>query len=241
MASDPQAAAAGEGLRSCYPCRGVDLAQARACEQVVFGRRFGNSPDELAHEYGPFESATTFGAVFAMDGTAVGAVRLIRPGPEPVKTLHDAGGPLWNVRTDGIDESVGLHVSGTWDVASFGVDSVVAGRGRRVTERLLGVMFGAFWDNQATSFVAMLDSRARRALEARGVRMLDLPGARPAPYLGSHSTVPVFRHLADLHAEHARRFPQTHHDVFHRRGPDGPPKDGDGPCSWVPSIPLAPS
>ena len=65
MASDRAAPAAGAHLRASYPCVGIDLAQARACEQAVFGRRFGNSAEEMAHEYGPFEDSTTFGAVFA--------------------------------------------------------------------------------------------------------------------------------------------------------------------------------
>jgi hypothetical protein len=72
-----------------------------------------------------------------------------------------------------------------------------------------------------TSFVAMLDSGARRAFEQLGVRMLDLPGARPAPYLGSSSTVPVHRLVAALHDEHRARFPGLHDPVFHGRGIPG--------------------
>jgi hypothetical protein len=234
LVSDRPATASGEELRSCYPCFGVDLARARACEQVVFGRRFGNSADELAQEYGPFEASTTFGAVFAADDTAVGAVRLVRPGPEPVKTLQDASRPPWNARTHVVRELAGFDETRTWDVASFGVDSVVAGADRRAVLVLLGVMFGAFADNEATSFVAMLDSNARRKLETRGIRMLNLPGTKPAPYLGSPSSVPVYRHLADLHFEHASKFPQIHQQVFHGRGLNGLDAQLNTPGSSVP-------
>jgi hypothetical protein len=191
----------------------------------VFGRRFGNTPAELAAQYGPFEESTSFGAVLRADGTAVAAVRLLRPGRLGVKTLNDATAPPWSVAPRLIDEVVGgaagLGARHTWDVASFGVDSAAVGADRRAVIVLLTVMFGAFRDNAVTSFVAMLDSVARRPLGGLGVRMLDLPGAKPAPYLGSASTVPVYRRVADLHFEHAEHFSQLHRQVFHGDGIDG--------------------
>ncbi len=225
MASERRAASVIGDLRPSFPCTGDDLVAARACEQVVFGRRFGNTADELASEYGPFEACTAFGAVLAADGRAMGAVRLVRPGPRRLKTLSDAGRPPWNVPDHVIDGVVNrptlLGEPMTWDVASFGVDSHAAGADRRTTMALLSVMFGAFRDNAVTSFVAILDLRARRALHMLGVRMLDLPGASPAPYLGSPSSVPVYRQVTDLHSEHARSFPRVHRQLFHGQGING--------------------
>jgi lambda repressor-like predicted transcriptional regulator len=187
----------------------------------VFGRRFGNTSAELAAQYGPYEESTSFGAVLRADGMAVAAVRLVRPGRLRVKTLKDAAAPPWSVAPRLIDEAVGVGAKDTWDVASFGVDSAAVGADRRVVNVLLTVMFGAFRDNAVTSFVAMLDSVARRPLGGLGVQMLDLPGAKPAPYLGSASTVPVYRRVADLHSEHAEQFSQVHRQVFHGDGIDG--------------------
>jgi hypothetical protein len=82
-------------------------------------------------------------------------------------------------------------------------------------------MFRALAEEAATTFVATLDSTARRSLEGLGMRLFDLPGAKPAPYLGSPSSVPVYRHLADLRSEHAAQFPQLHQQVFHGRGVEG--------------------
>lgn len=229
----PRARALGQ-LRSVYPCSGIDLLEARACEQAVFGRCFGNSAEEIAEQYGPYEQSTTFGAVFAADGAAVGAMRLIRPGTERVKTLQDASKSPWNLHIGRVSECAGLDETRTWDVASFGVDSVVAGVDRRIALLLLAAMFGAFRDNEATSFVAMLDSGARRALQARGVRMLNLPHADAAPYLGSTNSAPVYRHLADLHLEHARQFPHDHLQMFHGLGFDGPDVRPRVLCSSVP-------
>ena len=114
-------AAPAGSLRTSYPCAGSDLAQARACEQVVFGRRFGNTAAELAREYAPFADSTTFGAVLAEDGTALGAVRLVGPGPRRVKTLLDASRPPWNVSDVGLAQALGENERSTWDVATFAV------------------------------------------------------------------------------------------------------------------------
>jgi hypothetical protein len=208
-------------LRPSFPCSGADLVAARTCEQVVFGRHFRNTPEELAVEYGPYEPTTAFGGIFAADGTALGAVRLVRPGELPLKTLVDAGAPPWSLSPRAIEEVTGVDVAATWDVASFGVDTVAAGADPRIAVALLSVLFGAFRDNAVVGFVAILDSAARRPLSGLGVRVLDLPGARPEPYLGSGRSVPVHRRVADLHLEHERSTPSMHPQVFHGRGIEG--------------------
>ncbi len=212
---------APHGLRACHPCAGRDLAAARTCEDVVLGARFGNTTHDLAREYGPYEPLTTFGAVLRPDGTAVGAVRLIRPGLHGVKTVRDASRPPWNTSAE-VFEAAGLDLEHTWDVASFAVDASVVRADPRVAMALLSVMFGAFRDSSVAGFVAIMDSTAERALRGLGIRMLALPGAKAAPYLGSASSVPVYRQVADLHDEHAVRFPQVHQQVFHGRGPGAP-------------------
>jgi hypothetical protein len=213
-------------LRPSFPCRGDDLVAARACEELVFGRHFGNTAEELAAEYGPYELSTAFGAVLLPDGTAVGSVRLIRPvGRGPVKTMFDAARPPWNLSQNAFEAIAGepadTEGGRTWDVATFGVDRAVAGRDRRVAMALLSVMFGAFRDNAVRGMVAMLDARARRAFMQLGIHLDDLPGAEPASYLGSTSTTPVHRRIDDLHAEHAVLYPHVHQQIFHGRGLDG--------------------
>jgi hypothetical protein len=187
----------------------------------VFGQRFGNTARELEVEYGPYEPSTAFGAVFAPDGTAVGALRLVRPGPTRVKTLVDASRPPWSVPEHLLEEALGFDEEHTWDVATLAVDRVAAGADRRIAPALLSVLFRVLQNHAAVSLVATLDSSARRALERLGMRLLDLPGAKPAPYLGSPSSVPVYRHLADLRPEHAAQFPQIHDQVFRGHAVDG--------------------
>ncbi|MDQ1603553.1 MAG: hypothetical protein QOE01_1398 [Actinomycetota bacterium] len=204
-------------LRPSFPCAGADLRAARTCEQTVFGRSFGNTPAELHDAYGRYEDGTSFGGVFLPDGSAVGAVRLMRQGRHGLKSLHDAASRPWQLATKATCQAVDIQLARTWDVGSFGVDSIAVGATRETTMALFSVMFGAFRDNGVATFVAILDAGARRPIEAVGVRMLDLPGARPAAYLGSAASTPVYRHVHDLHQQHEVQFPDVHQQVFHGR------------------------
>ncbi len=208
-------------LRPSFPCTGADLAAARDCEQVVFGRRFGNSASDLAEAYGAYQRRTSFGAVFAPDGTAVAAVRLLADGPRGLKSLNDAAEPPWRVPVSASCRANGIDPARTWDVATFGVDAAMVGSGRQVTFALLSVFFGALRDNNVATFVAILDAGARRPFRALGVELLDLPGAVAAPYLGSAASVPVYQNVADLHREHQLGFAGVHEQVFHGHGVAG--------------------
>jgi hypothetical protein len=99
----------------------------------------------------------------------------------------------------------------------FGIDALTAGANRRATLALRIVLFGAFRDNQVASLLGILDVGARRPIASLGVQMLDLPGALPAPYLGSSASVPVYRHVRDLHRLHLSRFADFHQHVFRGR------------------------
>jgi hypothetical protein len=217
MASERKSVFLG-ALRPSFPCTGADLRAARACELVVLGRRFGNSSAEIEAEYGPYESTTSFGAVFVPDGTAVAAIRLIRNGRQGLKSLNDAATAPWLLPVHATCRAAEIDPTSTWDVGSFGVDSVTVGATRRATLALWSVLFGAFRDNKVASFVAILDVGARRPIASLGVQMLDLPGAVPASYLGSSASVPVYRHVRDLHRLHLSRFADVHQQVFHGRG-----------------------
>ena len=80
---------------------GDDLAAARACEVLVFGRSFGNTAADLDAELGPYEATTSLGAVFRTDGSAVGTVRLVRNGAPGLKTLTDAAAAPWSLPVPG--------------------------------------------------------------------------------------------------------------------------------------------
>jgi hypothetical protein len=208
-------------LRPSFPCTGADLLAARACEQVVFGRRYGNDSAELAEQYGRYEDTTSFGGVFSPDGTAVGATRLIRDGEHGLKSLNDASASPWGLPMRSTCQAAHINPARTWDVGTFAVDSFTCAPNHEATLALFSVMFGAFRDNEVATFIAILDAGARRPIAAIGVQMLDLPGAVPAAYLGSSASTPVYRHVRDLHRLHVSGFADVHEQVFHGRGVDG--------------------
>ncbi len=74
---------------------GDTLAAARDCEAEVFLQAYGNTREELADEYGPYEDASVYMAVTEPGGTAVAACRLILPGPAGLKTLNDVARVAW--------------------------------------------------------------------------------------------------------------------------------------------------
>ena len=63
---------------------------ARRVEHEVFGEAFGNTPELLAEEYGPYEPASVYCCVLDhRRARPVGALRLILPGPAGLKSLVD--------------------------------------------------------------------------------------------------------------------------------------------------------
>jgi len=76
---------------------GDQLAAALDCEASVFLKAYGNTPEQLAEEYGPYAAASVFIGIYEPGGDAVGAVRLIRPTGLGLKTLHDVSRPPWSL------------------------------------------------------------------------------------------------------------------------------------------------
>ncbi|MGI8664826.1 MAG: hypothetical protein ACR2N4_02140 [Jatrophihabitans sp.] len=172
------------------------LAATRDCEAAVFLRAYGNTPEQLLDEYGPYESSSTFIALADADGEVVGAVRLIRPGPAGLKTLHDAGRPPWSVDVQRSTRAAGLDVARTWDVGTIGYRRGLKGAGRLAGAALFHGLIQAVRANEVASAVMIIDERVRGLLGAAGMFGRTLPGTGPARYLGSAASTPVYEHCA---------------------------------------------
>ena len=86
----------GDGLRVHFDPQGTLLEEARACESAIFLHWYGNTNEQLAAEYGPYESTSVFVALADGD-RVVGTCRLIIPGPVGLKSVVDAGREPWSV------------------------------------------------------------------------------------------------------------------------------------------------
>ena len=211
----------GGALTMHFDVQGALLDSALECEAEVFLRWFGNTREELALEYGPYEPDSVFLAIADEDDEVVAAVRLIAPGGSGFKTLADVGREPWGV--DGLRSAaaVGMDLSTTWEVGTLGVRASHAQSGTRLSLALYHGLMTVAQVNHMSTFIAILDERVRRLLSSVGIITRALPGTRTAEYLGSTASTPVYAHFAPMLENQRREFPDAHRLVTLGVGLDG--------------------
>ena len=217
----------GTPLRFQFDPVDADLVAARECESDVFLQTYGNTVEQFAEEYGQYESATGFMAVFNEAGVAVAAVRFIKPGPAGLKTLNDVSRAPWNV--DGLRSAraAGLDPDRTWDIATIAVRRNVGNW--LCAAALYHGLISACRANGIDWIVMIMDERARRLLMASSLVPTPLPGTGPGPYLGSAVSTPLFGNLAAMFDAQRRLNPDAYRLIFLGVGLDGiamPSPDG---------------
>ncbi|MFP5348201.1 MAG: hypothetical protein ACLGIA_14400 [Actinomycetes bacterium] len=174
-----------------------EVDDARRLEEAVFGEVFGNTPEQLAAEYGPYEHASQFLLCRnASSGSALGVGRLIRPSDAGLKTLVDVAAEPWRADGSLLAQRAGLDLERTWDVATLAV--LPSARRGVVSATLYRALVDAMQKAGAVSWTAIVDCKVLTLLRRAGISAEPLPGLEPAPYLGSVSSVPVFGHFADI-------------------------------------------
>jgi hypothetical protein len=184
-------------LRLHFNAQGAARKAALDCEAAVFLDHYGNTREELADEYGPYDEASSFIAVIDSDGVAVAAARLINPGPMGLKTINDVGRQPWGVDGRRSARAAGLDLDNTWDVATFGVRRG-AQRGMLLSAALYHAVIVGGTVNAMKSIVMIMDERARRLFTSIGFYSYPLPGTKPAAYLGSAKSTPLWGHRESL-------------------------------------------
>lgn len=204
----------------CVDPVGEQLRAARECESAVFLETYGNTADQWADEYGPYEGDSVFVAVLDRAGDAVGATRLILPGPRPVKSLADTARPPWGVDGQRAARAAGLDLNRTWDVGTLAVRRG-GGRGGLIAAALYHGVFRTLRANGAGWLVMIMDHRARRLLDISGIRTAVLPGTGPGPYLGSEVSVPLWMELASAMDWQRTVNPEAYRLIIQGVGLDG--------------------
>jgi hypothetical protein len=194
---------------------------ARSVEREVFLEFFGNTPELLAREYGPFEAASLFVVVLDHDARRpAGACRLIRPGPAGTKTLQDVE-RVWGLpRLRGRWAAEGL-VDRSWDVATLAVRADY--RGRRTNGLVRAALFqsltmlmaahGVRWVT-ATLDLAVLDLVQRQCRQP----FVPFPGCEPRSYLDSPLSLPVLCDGDRYRERVAETDPELHAFLFDGTG-----------------------
>src|SRR3954447_12098752 len=118
----------GPQVRLLFDVQDDLLKSARECEAEVFLRWYGNTREQLAEEYGPYEDSSVFVALADRDDEVVGAARMLMPGGRAgLKTLADVGLEPWSVDGGQAAAAVGMNLASTLEVATLGVQGRTAG------------------------------------------------------------------------------------------------------------------
>lgn len=207
-------------LRLVLDPTGDELAAARQCEADVFLDTYGNTPEELHAEYGPYEDSTGFMTILQDDGLAVATTRFIAPGRAGLKTLNDVGRPPWHV--DGLRSAraAGVDPARTWDVATIAVRPG-AGRGGLCAGALYHGIVTAAIANDVDFIVMIMDSHARQLLTGLGMQTQVLPGTRTGEYLGSPSSTPLWVNLRRMFELQRQDNPDAYRLIRQGIGLDG--------------------
>jgi hypothetical protein len=167
---------------------------AREVEGRVFLQAFGNTPDDMLREYGPYSERSRFVTVIDdAEGAALGAARLILPDDTGmVKTLADVSGDPWRLPVPDSLRAAGLSGHPVWDVASLAVDRRYRA-GAAGAEIMLALCYGIYQYSLLSGvpgLVTILDDRVLRLVRAMGGPWTPMPGATSRPYLGSPASTP---------------------------------------------------
>lgn len=208
-------------LRLVFDPTGDLLESTRDCEADIFLQWFGNTRQQLAVEYGPYEQDSVFIALVDRGDEVLGCGRLLTGRRTGLKTIDDLGRAPWGV--DGVRSAsaVGLDLTRTWDLATMGVRPGTGAGESRSAFALYHGLISALRVNEVAGMVAIVDDRVRRLLRGIGLQARPLPGAPTAPYLGSSSSTPVHAHLAAAFDRQRRDFPDAYRLVTLGVGLDG--------------------
>lgn len=168
---------------------------ARRVEAAVFLQAFGNTPEVMAQEYGPFEERSRFVVVLDEEGgTALGACRLILADAAagPVKTVVDVAGDPWHVDPAAAVLAAAPAGGPVWDVATLAVDRRfrTGAAGAEVTLALCHGLYRYSRNCGVEGWVTVLDDRVLRLQRMMGIPWATMPGAASQEYLGSGASTP---------------------------------------------------
>lgn len=196
-------------------------AAALACEQSVFLDAFGNTRELLEEQYGAYGPQSVFLTVSNAEGLVLGHCRLIAPGPAGLKTVNDLAEPPWSLDPVRVSRIAGIDPQRCWDIATLGVRREYRGRTWMIAIALYHGIIKAARINGIEMATAMVDEQIHRALQQVDYLPSTLPGARPAPYLGSPQTTPVFARFSAVLDGQRRRNPDAYRLMVLGVGLDG--------------------
>ncbi len=187
---------------------------ARYIEGTVFQAAFGNTPEQMKREYGPYETTSTFfisldrgadGSVLDLK-KATGALRVINNSDQGLKTLNDIESEPFYVDLDSVVYRHGIEdMNKTWDIGTVAVLPEYRKGEGPVSVQLYRAMYLAAMHGNIEHLVSVIDGRALTKLTGYlGIPFVPLADSEPHPYLGSQSSTAVYGHVPEFFAKMSR-------------------------------------
>ena len=181
----------------CYKIDGTDRFTdiGRQVECEVFNEAFGNDPEQMKEEYGPYEEQSTF--FVSMDretGVPTGVLRVIRNGEGGFKSLNDLEGVIPGFSKD---EAIAAHgidnLDECWDIGTVAVPKEYRARVGGVSLQLYRGMFVTSQKEGIKHYVSVIDEKPFEKMK----KFLGFPfelihGGEPFSYLGSERSLPLY-------------------------------------------------
>ena len=200
---------------------GAELA--RSVEREVFLEFFGNTPELLAEEYGPYEQSSVFICVIDhVQRQPAGVMRVILPSPRGFKSLHDVES-RWGCSIDDLMGRSGIELdrAALWDVATLAVRADYRGEasGGLVSLALFQALAMLAPRRGIRWAIAILDVIVLDLIQTEFVRPFTLlDGLAPQRYLDSPSSLPVLLDATDFESRLRFRAPSMAEILFEVRG-----------------------
>lgn len=174
-------------------------AEARALEATVFYETFGNTPDMLAAEYGPYEDTSVF--IVVIDNhraRTAGMIRLILDGHGSLKSMTDIADEPWSMPLDRALAGAGitdLDTAEALDVTTLAVHPEY--RGASTSGLVSLALYQAVVQTAVAGgfrwLVTILDVVVLELINGSTQAPFRFyPGVGPMRYLDSPSSVPVW-------------------------------------------------
>jgi hypothetical protein len=170
----------------------------RHIERRVFLETFGNTREQLAQEYNPYEAGSIFVCVVDhLRRLPAGVMRVLVPSPAGFKSLNDLE-PVWGEPAESMIRRTGLALdrNRTWDLATLAVASEYRGKATAglVSMGLYQATIMAARSCGIEWMVAILDMPVFRIAHKLSMPFFGFKGVAPLPYLGSAASMPVWFH-----------------------------------------------
>lgn len=207
------------GLAAPFGCYLFDRTEAaaelaRQVERDVFLEAFGNTPELLVEEYGPYEHGTGFLCVIDhRRRLPVAAMRVLVPGGR-LKTLDDLE-LVWGRPVEDVAAATGIALdpARTWDIATLAVDAEY--RQGIVSQALMRAVGQGALRNGMEWVVTVLDLRVLRLVQGRTGRPFHrFRGIGPRRYLDSPSSLPVWLQGSEYRGRLLAESPELHALMF---------------------------